>query len=167
MRAGAAQKADIWDAGHRIPFLVRWPGRIKAGGVSGELGCLTDFMATAAEAVQATLPKDAGEDSYSLLPAMLGRNQRPIREAIVHRSSEGMFSIRQGEWKLALGLGSGGLSEPKQAPAEPGGPQGQLYNIVRDPEETDNLYLKLPEIVARLTGLLEKYKRQGYSRPGV
>src|SRR5882762_5199769 len=159
------EKADIWDAGHRIPFLARWPGKIPAGAVSDELGCLTDFMATAAEITGAKLSKDAAEDSFSLLPALQGKKGKPIREAIVHHSSLGMFSIRRGEWKLELGLGSGGFSKPQQIDPTPGGPQGQLYNIYKDPTESDNLWLKHPDIVGRLTVLLEKYKREGHTRP--
>ena len=83
----------------------------------------------------------------------------------MHHSSEGMFSIRQGEWKLELGLGSGGFSKPVTIEPEPGGPKGQLYNIYKDPTEADNVWLQHPEIVARLTDLLEKYQRQGHSRP--
>jgi arylsulfatase A len=159
------EKADIWDAGHRIPFLARWPGKIPAGSVSDELGCLTDFLATAAEITGVNLPKDAGEDSFNLLPALQGKKGKPIREAIVHHSSLGMFSIRQGEWKLELGLGSGGFSKPQQIDPVPGGPQGQLYHISKDPTEADNMWLKHPDVVATLTALLEKYKREGRSRP--
>lgn len=159
------EKADIWDGGHRIPFLARWPGRIAPGTTSNELGCLTDLMGTAAEIAGAKLPADAGEDSYSLLPALAGRRGKPIREAVVHHSVEGMFGIRQGEWKLELGLGSGGFSDPKRIEPKPGGPRGQLYNIAKDPAETENLWLKHPETVARLTALLEKYQREGRSRP--
>ncbi len=159
------EKADIWDAGHRIPFIARWPGHIPAGAVSGELGCLTDFMATAAAITGAQLSKDAGEDSFNLLPALEGRKWKPIREAVVHHSSLGMFSIRQGEWKLELGLGSGGFSSPQRIEPKPGGPQGQLYNIYKDPTEADNVWLQHPDIVARLTALLEKYKREGHTRP--
>jgi arylsulfatase A len=158
------EKADIWDGGHRIPFLARWPGHIPEGSVSDQLGCLTDLMATAAALSRQRLPENAGEDSYNMLPAMLGTAARPIREAIVHHSNAGMFSIRQDEWKLELGLGSGGFSEPAHIDPVPGGPQGQLYNIAEDPGETDNLWLKHPEIVKRLAALLERYQRQGYSR---
>lgn len=159
-------KADIWDAGHRIPFLARWPGRIPAGTVSAEIGCLTDFMATAAELVGAKLPSNAAEDSFSLLPVLLGRKlTKPVREAVVHHSSEGMFSIRQGEWKLCLGLGSGGFSQPKTVKPKPGEAPGQLYNLREDPEEKRNVYLEHPEIVQRLTALLQRYQREGRSRP--
>jgi hypothetical protein len=122
-------------------------------------------MATAAEITGAKVPATAGEDSYSLLPALLGRRGKPIREAVVHHSVDGVFGIRQGEWKLELGLGSGGFSEPKRIEPKPGGPKGQLYNIAKDPGETENLWLKNPETVARLTALLEKYQREGRSRP--
>ena len=157
-------KADIWDAGHRIPFLARWPGKIKPRTVSNQLGCLTDLMATAAGLLSFPLPNNAGEDSYNLLPALLGKAAKPIREAVVHHSNQGMFSIRAGNWKLEFGLGSGGFSAPARIEPVPGGPQGQLYDLAKDPEETDNVYLKYPDVVARLTALLDRYRQQGYSR---
>ena len=166
-RANAAwrgEKADAWEGGHRIPFLVRWPGRIPAGAVSDELGCLTDLMATVSELVGTGLQDNEGEDSCSLLPALLNRKHGPIREAVVHHSVDGVFSIRKGEWKLILGLGSGGFSNPKKINPEPGGPQGQLYNLAKDPAESENLWLKHPVVVAQLTALLEKYRKQGHSR---
>jgi arylsulfatase A-like enzyme len=159
------EKADIWDGGHRIPFMARWPGRIPKNSVTSQLGCLTDLMATAAGIVGQNLPEGAGEDSYNLVPAMLGTAPHPIREAVVHHSSEGMFSIRQGEWKLELGLGSGGFSTPVRVDPVPGGPQGQLYDLSKDPAESGNLWRKHPDIVKRLTALLKRYQRQGFSRP--
>jgi arylsulfatase A len=158
-------KADIWDAGHRIPFLARWPGKIKPHTTSNQLGCLTDLMATSAGILDVKLPNDAGEDSYNLLPALLGRASGPIRDAVVHHSNQGMFSIRSQNWKLELGLGSGGFSAPVQADPAPGGPLGQLYDLAKDPAESDNVYLKNPDVVARLTSLLDRYRQQGYSRP--
>lgn len=160
------QKADIWDGGHRIPFMARWPGKIEAGAVCDETVCLTDLIATAAEIVGVKLPGDAGEDSFSILPALLGRKlSQPIREATVHHSVEGHFAIRAGEWKLIIGRGSGGFSEPKEYTPKPGEPAGELYNMAKDPSEEDNLYLKRPDIVKKLSALLERYKTQGYSRP--
>jgi arylsulfatase A-like enzyme len=158
------EKADIWEGGHRIPFIARWPGKIRPGSTSDQLGCLTDFMATAASVVGMTLPKNAGEDSYDLLPAMLGTARKPIRDAIVHHSVDGVFSVREGDWKLELGLGSGGFSPPKRLEPVAGGPKGQLYNLAKDPGETQNVWLKHPDVVARLTALLDKFKQQGYSR---
>ncbi|MDE3164717.1 MAG: sulfatase-like hydrolase/transferase, partial [Acidobacteriota bacterium] len=160
------QKADIWDGGHRIPFLARWPGHIRPDTTSGELVCLTDLMGTLAEITGYRLPRDAGEDSYSILPALTGpKPTRPIREAIVHHSMQGHFSIRQGEWKLNIGRGSGGFTKPVEYQPGPGEPAGELFDMVRDPGETANRYADHPEIVARLTAILEKYREQGYSRP--
>jgi arylsulfatase A-like enzyme len=159
-------KADIWDAGHRIPFVARWPGQIHPGTVSAEIGCLTDLMATAAEITGFRLPADAAEDSFSLLPALLGKKlSKPIREAVVHHSADGVFSIRQGEWKLNMGHGSGGFSLPKKVVSKPGEPEGELFNIAKDPTESDDVYTKNPQVVARLTALLDKYKTAGRSRP--
>ncbi len=163
--AWRGMKADIWEAGHRVPFLARWPGRIRAGTVSDQLGCLTDLMATVAEIVGAKLPRNAGEDSYSLLAAFVGHGGAR-REAVVLHSGEGMFAVRQGPWKLVLGLGSGGFSEPKRLDPVPGGPRGQLYHLGRDPGEAENLYAKHPDVVAHLQALLDTYRRQGFSRPG-
>ena len=158
------EKADIWDAGHRIPFLARWPGRIPKGTVNRELGCLTDLMSTLASVTGARVPPNAGEDSFDLLPALLGKPHKPARDAIVHHSNLGMFSIRQGNWKLVLGLGSGGFSPPATEEPTPGGAAGQLYDLAKDPGEKQNVYLRNPETVARLTALLEKYKKEGRSR---
>jgi arylsulfatase A len=160
------QKADIWDGGHRVPFVVRWPGKVAAGSTSKDTICLTDFLATAADLVGATLTADAGEDSFDLLPVLLGRKlEQPVREAVVHHSGDGTFGIRQGPWKLCLALGSHGFSDPKNVKPQPGGPQGQLYNLDDDPEEKHNLWLEKPEVVKRLTALLDKYKADGRSRP--
>jgi len=132
-------KADIWDGGHREPFIARWPGRIPKGATSDELICLTDLMATCAAIVGADLPDNAGEDSYDILPALLGKKlDKPIREAIVHHSLSGMFSIRRGNWKLILGRGSGGFTKPKTIKPKPGEPKGQLYNLAEDPAEAQN-----------------------------
>ncbi len=160
-------KADIYDGGHRIPFLVRWPAGVKAGTTSDQLICLTDLLATCAALVGAKLPDHAGEDSVNLLPALLGETTRPLREAVVHHSVDGSFAIRQGRWKLALCPGSGGWSFPrpgrddasKLAPV-------QLYDLAADIGEKNNVQDKHPEVVARLTRLLEQYVADGRSTPG-
>jgi len=159
------EKADIWEGGHRIPFLVRWPGHVRPGSVSNELGCLSDFMATAAAITGVNLPNDAAEDSYNLLPAFLENTAKPIRPDIIHHSITGVFSLRRGNWKLEEGLGSGGFSAPQIVPAAPGGPKGQLYDLAHDPAELYNLYQKRPDIVDSLATLLQKYKTEGHSRP--
>ena len=156
-------KADIFEGGHRIPFLVRWPGKVKAGSHSDETVCLTDLFATAAAITGSKLPDDAGEDSCSILPALLGeRLSGPIREATVHHSINGSFSIRRGKWKLEMCPDSGGWSDPKPGRAQ-GLPPVQLYDLANDIGETTNLQDKHPEVVKELTDLLEKYKKDGRS----
>jgi arylsulfatase A-like enzyme len=159
-------KADIYEGGHRIPFIVRWPGNVKAGSRSDQTLCLTDFMATAADLVGAKLPPSAGEDSVSFLPALTGRAGKPLREATVHHSINGSFSIRQGPWKLELCPGSGGWSNPRPGKATQGLPPVQLYNLDSDIGETQNLQAEHPEIVKRLTERLAQYVESGRSTPG-
>ena len=156
------QKSDIHEAGHRVPFIVRWPGSVKPGSSSSQLGCLTDLMATVADIAGVTLPRGAGEDSFSLLPALKG--SKGSREAIVHHSANGTFAIRKGEWKLILGRGSGGFTAPVKIEPKPGEPAGELYRLTRDPLEQDNQYLRHTQTVAELTALLERYKSSGHSR---
>ncbi len=159
-------KGDAWEGGHRMPFLARWPGQVKPGSVSGETICFTDMLATFAALVGAGLPDGAGEDSFNFLPALLGQKPgRPIREATILESSRGVLVLRQGDWKLIPRLGSGGFSQPAQVKAGAGEPEGQLYNLAADPSEQKNLHLEKPEVVQRLTALLEKIKKEGRSRP--
>lgn len=160
-------KADIFDGGHRIPFLARWPGMIQAGATTDQMTCLTDLMATCAEILGVKLPNEAGEDSVSILPVLLGKAKKPVREAIVHHSINGSFAIRQGQWKLELCPDSGGWSEPKPKSEQAKGlPPVQLYDLTADVGERRNLQAEHPEIVARLRQLLEKYVAEGRSTPG-
>lgn len=160
-------KADIFDGGHRVPFLVRWPARVKAGTLSQQLLCLTDFMATAAEIIGAKTPDNAAEDSVSFLPALLGTAKASLREALVHHSINGSFAIRQGNWKLALCRESGGWSDPRPGtPKATALPPVQLFDLDKDIGEQINVQDKHPEVVARLTKLLEKYVADGRSTPG-
>jgi arylsulfatase A len=160
-------KADIWDGGHRIPFIARWPGKVKAGSTSDQIVCLTDLLATCADLLGVELPDDAGEDSVSILPALLGAAAGPLREAVVHHSINGSFSIRQGNWKLELCSGSGGWSAPKPGTkAAKALPAVQLYDLSADIGEKQNVQDQHPEIVQRLTKLLGKYVADGRSTPG-
>jgi arylsulfatase A-like enzyme len=160
-------KADIYDGGHRVPFLVRWPGRVKAGGSSDQLLCLTDLFATCADILGRKLPASAAEDSVSFLPALLGKDTGPLREAVVHHSINGSFAIRQGNWKLELCPGSGGWSAPKPGVNDTSKlPLVQLYDLAADIGEQTNVQDKNPDVVARLTRLLEQYVEDGRSTPG-
>jgi arylsulfatase A len=160
-------KADIFEGGHRIPFIVRWPGRVKPASSSDQTICLTDLLATLAQITGQKLPENAGEDSVSILPALLGQKlDKPLREAVVHHSINGSFSIRQGKWKLELCPGSGGWSYPRpQKAKELNLPPIQLYDLTKDIAERENLYKDHPDVVKHLTELLEKYKRTGRSTP--
>ncbi len=160
-------KADIFDGGHRVPFIVRWPGKVPAGTTSGQLVSLVDLTATCADLLDVPLPDDAAEDSVSLLPVLLGKAERPVREALVHHSISGKFSIRQGRWKLELCPGSGGWSQPRDPQAARQGlPPIQLYDMEADVGETRNLQAEHPEVVERLTALLRQYVARGRSTPG-
>jgi arylsulfatase A-like enzyme len=158
------QKADIWDGGHREPFIVRWPGIIKPGTISDGLVCLGDLMATCAEILDVPLKENTAEDSFSFLPTLRGEPGESLsRKMIVHHSGDGMFSIRDGKWKLILGCGSGGFTEPRWIDPEPGKPQGQLYNMQDDVQETCNLWTVEPQIVESLTAILEDTITRGNS----
>ncbi len=150
-------KADIFDGGHRVPFLVRWPGRVQPGTTSDQLICLNDLFATCAEMLGKTLPNTAAEDSVSILSALEGRAATPLREALVHHSINGSFAIRQGHWKLVLCPDSGGWSVPRPgSPDAKALPPVQLYDLSQDIGETNNVQALHPEIVTRLTNLLKE-----------
>lgn len=162
-------KADIYEGGHRVPFIASWPGQIIAGGVSDEIICTTDLLASCAIIVGDSLAYNEGEDSYNILPALFGNTFKdPIREATVHHSIDGNFSIRKGNWKLEFCAGSGGWSYPRENKAgELGLPPIQLYNLNTDIAEENNVALENPEIVEELTTLMQKYIDEGRSTPGI
>jgi len=160
-------KADIFEGGHRVPFLARWPGKIKAGTENHQVVCLTDLLATVADITGTEPDPAAGVDSYSLLPALQGESEQVLREATVHHSVNGSFAIRKGPWKLILCPGSGGWSNPKPNAPEIGSlPPFQLYKLDKDPGETENLVGEYPEIVDELSELLRQYIENGRSTPG-
>lgn len=157
-------KAHIWDGGHREPLIARWPGTIQCGTISDEVVCLTDLMATCAAIVGIELPDNAAEDSYDISPVFRDDElEQPLREATVHHSSHGVFSIRQGCWKLIQDTKtSGGWPTPRGERPVPGTP-GQLYDIMKDPAEQNDLWEREPQVVARLSGLLNGYIDTGRS----
>ena len=155
-------KGDACEGGHRMPFIVRWPGKAPAGTVRTETICFTDLLATFADLLGADLPDGAGEDSFSVLPAFRGEGGANIeRTSTVYKNGE---AIRAGRWKLIEHLGSGGFSEPRREQPQPGGPQGQLFDLEWDLGETTNLWSDRPEIVERLSAELERIKQSGRSR---
>lgn len=162
------QKADLFDGGHRIPCIVRWPNTFVPHRENQTI-CLTDFFATFAEIAGVKVLDSEGEDSYSLTPILRsGDYQTPIRKATVHHSINGEFSIRQGDWKLLLSPSSGGWSypTPKDKAVLEKLPSMQLYNMATDPGEQKNLISKFPQKAAELKNLLLRYIREGRSTPG-
>ncbi len=163
-------KRDTWEGGHRVPCMVRWPGKIKPGSISSETVCQTDWMATLAAVVGMKLPDDAGEDSYDILPALLALPlNKPIRKATVLHSASGKFSIRQGNWVLIDAPTGDDNQEPDWFKQErgyrPHDQPGELYDLSTDIGEQRNVYAEHPEVVGKLKALLEKYKSEGRSAP--
>lgn len=160
-------KADIWDGGHRVPFIVRWPERIESGSECPDLTCHTDFMPTVAEIVAFQLPPDAAVDGFGYLEALIEGERKSPRPPVVHHSISGRFAIRDGKWKLELCPGSGGWSAPKDKQAgKQGLPEVQLYNIQEDIGEQNNLQAEYPERVEEMTATLEDIVQRGRSTPG-
>ena len=157
-------KADIWEGGHRVPFVVRWPGKTPAGTVSNELIELTDLLNTCAAITGTELPKSAGPDGRNILPALLAKKpEEPVRKFAVHHSLWGVFAIRKGPWKMIPHRGSGGFTFPKELdPAKVGGPEGQLYHLEDDPSETKNLWDEEPEVVKELREMLQTVQDAGH-----
>ena len=168
-------KRDNWEGGHRVPFIARWPGKIKPGSTSKQTICLTALVATCAAVVGTKLPNDGAEESYNFLPALLGTDgDKPIRKYTLHQTISLALAIRRGPWKYLDHKGSGGNNYGRggrwgmkqyalveKAPKAP----AQLYNLDTDPGETTNLYFKNPEIVKELKTKLEEYKKSGRSTP--
>jgi arylsulfatase A-like enzyme len=161
-------KADLFEGGHRVPFFARWPGRIAAGSEYSHPVGLTDLLATCADLLDVNLPDNAGEDSVSLLPVLLGQTDEPVRESIVHHSINGSFAIRQGRWKLMLCPDSGGWSAPRPgSDAAEGLPPVQLYDLEADPGEQRNLQAQHPDVVRNLIARLEQLVNDGRSTAGL
>lgn len=152
-------KGDIYEGGHRIPFIVRWPGKVKPGTITEAPTTLANLTATCADVLGTRLAPGHAQDSYSILPVITQESDTvPGQAAIVHHSSMGHFAVRQGQWKLIDKDGSGGFSEPAQVPVVPGKSQGQLYNLADDPGETTDLYDQKPQKVEELKVLLDRIR---------
>jgi arylsulfatase A-like enzyme len=159
-------KADVYEGGHRVPLLVRWPGVVKPGGTSDQLVCLNDLFRTCANVAGVRVPDSAGEDSFSFLPVLRSERAADLRQSIVHHSVNGSFAIREGHWKLCLCPGSGGWSAPGPGKEASSLPPVQLFNLKEDVGERINRHDRHPEIVKRLTKLLERQVADGRSTPG-
>ena len=147
-------KARVWEGGHRVPFIARWPDRIPIGHVSDHTICLTDLLATIAAIVGENLPEENGEDSFNQLPALLGNSMQP-RPAIVHHSSSA-FTLRHGKWKIVFGVGENRVKTVDG--------RGCLYDLDSDPFETNDLWSQHPDVFADLTRQFETIRKNGRSR---
>lgn len=147
-------KADIYEGGHRVPFLVRWPARVAPGQLSTAIVELTDLYATVAEITRSEPTRGtAGMDSFSFLSVLTGESER-ARPFAIHHSLAGVFALRQGDWKMIEGRGSGGFTRPNRIGPEPGEPEGQLYNLAIDSREQSNLWVEQADRVASMRSLL-------------
>jgi arylsulfatase A-like enzyme len=153
-------KSDLWEGGHRVPFIVRWPSTVKDGTVSDQTICLTDLMATCADLTGSKLPSTAGEDSVSFAPALEGKPIVSTRKGVIHHSINGQFAYREGKWKLLFTGGGGGWTKGKST-----GPI-QLYDMEADPSEKKNLYQAQPEVVERLLAQAQSDIDRGRSTDG-
>jgi arylsulfatase A len=144
-------KRSIYEGGHRVPFIIRWPAQVKAGRTWNQPVCQTDILATCAELTNATLPANAGEDSVSFLDVLTEKNQQPERPPMIHHSMQGRYAVRSGEWKLVM--------ETRKTGRE-------LYNLANDPRESKNILEQHPQIVAELTRKITMVVNRGRTTAG-
>jgi arylsulfatase A len=160
-------KADLWDGGHRVPFIVRWPGKVARGSTCSQLVCHVDLFATCAELLGSAVPAGSCEDSVSILPAFSGKPIVASRAGVIHHSISGHFAYRLGKWKLLLARGSGGWSAPNEKVAlRAGAPVAQLYDMDNDPSESKNLFESRSDVVEQLFSQLESDVKRGRSTQG-
>lgn len=161
------QKADIHEAGHRVPLIIKWPGRLKANGSSDKQIVLTDLFATIADLLHSPLSTTdkafMGADSVSFADALLANDSLPRQAPMIHHSVDGMFAIRVGNWKLIEGLGSGGFTPPRRVTSSDG-VDYQLYNLQEDPAERHNLAKENPKLVADLLAQLNAARQASFTR---
>lgn len=163
-------KRDLWEGGHRIPLIVRYPDVVPAGVISNELICQTDLMATIAAFIDIRLPESAGEDSFNMVKVFKGElPEKPVRDYIIHHSPKGRFAIRKDKWVL-IEAASGEVSKEPDWIKQKFNYQTDtmplvLYDLSYDIKETKNLYTDYPEKVNDLKVLLEKSRKEGRSAP--
>lgn len=162
-------KADIFEGGHRVPFIVKWPKKIEAGTISDKIICTTDLLATCADIMDKVLLDNEGEDSFSMLPVFTKETEKNhLRSFTIHHSINGSFAIRKGDYKFIFCRGSGGWSFPRPGKKEAEDlPEFQLYNLKNDPEEMINLYGKLPKIENELIALFKAAIKEGRTTAGL
>lgn len=162
-------KADIFEGGHRVPFIIEWPAKAKKGTISNVI-CSTDFFATCAAIVNYEIKDYEAEDSFNMLPLIIGESLDDIRKYTVHHSINGSFAIRNGDWKLIFAPGSAGWSYPRPVDIQKENlnlPAMQLYNLKNDISETKNVIDIYPEKVNELKKAFIKIILDGRSTVGI
>jgi arylsulfatase A len=164
-------KHDVWEGGFRVPFIVRWPGRVSAGTTSREMIGVVDIFATLAALVGETRldPTTTAPDSYNVLEAFTGQRERattPLRPDLILQSASGVYAIRSGPWKWVEGIAATAPGKKKKAAEGPLGDQykPQLFNLADDPGETRNIAAQHPDVVQRLSALLRAQRARAHSR---
>lgn len=147
-------KRHIYEGGHRVPTIIRWPGVIKPGTTSDALFAQTDLMATFASLTGYELPRNAAEDSFDFLPYLRGETATGPRTAMVHNTNANAYAVRDGDWVLV-----------NVKPGAPKNPTAELYNLQEDIAQTNNLASQHPGRVQALQALLDKLHSQGHSAP--
>ncbi|MBT5707282.1 MAG: arylsulfatase [Verrucomicrobia bacterium] len=164
-------KRDIYEGGHRVPFMIRWPGTVKPGKVSKALVSQIDIMATIAEVTGYSLPNDQAEDSHNLVPLLKGETHT-ARETHIHNTRKDSYAIRDGDWLLVNdqhGYMSGrnlGWESKHQYPADDAEAH-ELYRLSSDPGQRNNLASKHPERVKQMRALIKRIREQGHSAPRI
>ncbi|MGY5851426.1 sulfatase-like hydrolase/transferase [Salegentibacter sp. F14] len=182
-------KFDSWEGGHRVPFIIRWPGKVPAGSVSNELSSNVDFLATLASLTNRKLQEGEGIDSYNILPALTSDPSKPIRDHLVIASSNLQnVALRKGDWVYINAQGGGGFNAKKVGAHTFGGPAafpftgqknsdiedgkiienappGQLYNLSEDPSQAKNVFREYPEIVKKMEQELRELRQSEQTRP--
>ena len=145
-------KRSIYEGGHRVPFIIRWPAKVEAGSKWDQPVCQTDLLSTFAEMLGKRLPENAGEDSDSFLDVLMGAKETEPRVAMVHHGISGRYALREGKWKLVMEDGRKNKRE--------------LYDLSTDPGETDNVAIDHPDLERTLTAKLTSLIENGRSTPG-
>ncbi len=159
-------KADSYEGGHRVPFIVRWPSQTPASTVNEHLICHTDMLATLAVLTGQEVPIGQAQDSINQSPLLfMPKLEEPPRNTLITSNNPKYFGVRMGQWKMITGLGSGGFTQPRDLKPSEGGPTGQLFNLSEDLSETNNLWQKHPEIVNQLESILRQSKEAGKPQP--
>ncbi|MEM7014701.1 MAG: arylsulfatase [Verrucomicrobiota bacterium] len=162
-------KRDVYEGGHRVPFLIKWPGVTKAGQVSEALISQIDLMATFASALGFDLPDDAAEDSHDLLPLLKGEVDS-VRDSHIHNTYEGQYALRDGDWLLMDAKDGYRSGRNKDWEAKRGYPADddqpvELFNLKEDLVQKNNVAAEHPEKVQAMQKKLNEIRERGYSAP--